>query len=169
VLSNALGYRIHDSVGELICADASPKGLSPPALSGCRHAARCAAFVATCSALATGRPLVNLVLEGVQIVGMKLAFDASGRYLLMSATHIMGHRVTHLIYDGCRGVVVGGLTAAEGSFARHARVVMGCDRRRVFAANGSAIVVARLPSEGEDVDPRRWRRWFRSFGKSKGD
>jgi hypothetical protein len=30
-------------------------------------------------------------------------------------------------------------------FAHHARVVMACDRTRVFAADGDAIVVARLP------------------------
>jgi hypothetical protein len=92
--------------------------------------------------LATGRPLLHLVIEDVQIVGMKLAFDASGRYLLMSATHIGGNQVTHLIYDGRRGAIVGKLTTEEGTFAHHARVVMSCDRRRVFAADGSAIVVA---------------------------
>lgn len=94
--------------------------------------------------LGSGRPLVHIVIEGVQIVGMKLAFDASGRYLLMSATHIRGHRVTHLVYDGRLGVVVGQVTTAERMFGAHARVVMGCGRERVFAADGDEIVVARV-------------------------
>jgi hypothetical protein len=96
--------------------------------------------------LASGRPIVNLVFEGVQIVDMKLAFDTSGRYLLMSATHIRGTQVTHLVYDGCRGAVIGRLTTAEGTFHHHARVVMSSDCKRLFAADGDKIIVARLPA-----------------------
>jgi hypothetical protein len=198
VLGSALGYSIHTAAGELIFADATPKGLGatcfvrvPPrgqlfcirsnVLGGVElgtdRALSCidlAPFDLTGHAhwrpagldvretgdlvalgpgnnsvfvleLATGRPLLHLVIEGVQIVDMKLAFDASGRYLLMSAMHIMGQQVTHLIYDGRRGAIVGKLTTEKGHFAHHARVVMSSDRSRVFAADGNAIMVARLP------------------------
>src|SRR5690606_21666181 len=92
---------------------------------------------------ASGRPLVHLVLEGVSIVDTRLAFDASGRYLLISVTHIQAQQVTHLVYDGVRGEFVGELTTAPRMFGHHARVVMASDRERVFAADGTTIVVAR--------------------------
>jgi len=45
VVGNVLGYRIHDAAGELICVDASPKGLSatcfvPVPPRGVRHCIR---------------------------------------------------------------------------------------------------------------------------------
>ena len=195
VLGNMLGYRIHDAAGQLICVDASPKGLSATCFVrgdfhcirrnvlggvqvGTDHVLPCLDLAALgfdvqthfraasldvrkagdlvalgpCNKqvfvleLPSGRPLVKLVLEGVPIVNMKLAFDESGRYLLMSATHIRGQQVSHLIYDGRRGAIVGRLTTSEGIFHHHARIVMSSDRSRVFAVDGDAIVVARVPS-----------------------
>ncbi|MEZ4453020.1 MAG: hypothetical protein R3B09_26405 [Nannocystaceae bacterium] len=93
--------------------------------------------------LERGRPIVHLALEGVEVVDMKLAFDASGRSLLLSATHLGGQQVTHLVYVGSRGAVVGALTTSERMFGHHARAVMAYDHRRVFAADGDTIVAAR--------------------------
>ena len=89
--------------------------------------------------------IVQLRLEGVRVVNMKVAFDASGRFLLLSATHIGGLRVTHLVYDGLRGELAGALTTSESAFGHHARVVLGRHGRRVFAADGRSILVAQLP------------------------
>lgn len=198
VLGNVIGYRVHRATGELVCVDASPKGLAatcfvPAAPHGQLRCVRRGVLggveLGTDRALAcrdllplspadhhwyspgfdvraagdlvalgprndavyvlepgSGRPLVHLALAGVSIVDTKLAFDASGRYLLISVTHIRAQQVTHLVYDGVRGVVVGKLTTEEQMFAHHARVVMAGDRERVFAADGKTIVVARLPA-----------------------
>lgn len=95
--------------------------------------------------LGSGRTIVELELQGPPIVDMKVAFDASGRYLLLSATHIRGQVVTHLVYDGSRGAVVGALTTTERMFGHHARVVIASAAERVLAADGDTIVVARVP------------------------
>ena len=88
--------------------------------------------------------VARIRVTGPQIVATKASFSPDGTRLAVSADHVRreADRVSHFVYDGRAGAIVGGLTTTRDGYGHHARSIFSSDGGVLYINDGAKLIEA---------------------------